>query len=279
MVPKITKLHFGTGGIPLSTEPRNIDNGIRQIKQLGLSCMEMEFVQSVFITKETAPKVKESAKKEEVVLTAHGSYYINLNAKEKDKLDASIQRILAAARITSLCGGYSITFHPAFYLKDAKEQVYETVKQQLKTIIKTLQNESVDVWIRPETTGKPTQFGDYLELLKLSSEIEQIMPCVDFAHLHARSNGKFNTYEEFAEVLTDIEKFLGKEGLQNMHIHMSGINYGEKGEKNHLELKDSDFQYKELMKAFKEFKIKGVVICESPNLEKDALLMKKEYER
>ena len=88
---------------------------------------------------------------------------------------------------------------------------------------------------------------------------------------------KNNTYEEFNEILTKYEKALGKKALDNMHIHMSGINYGEKGEKNHLFLKDSDMNYKDLMKALKEFKCKGVVICESPNLETDALLMKKTY--
>ncbi|MBW2972460.1 hypothetical protein KY359_05480, partial [Candidatus Woesearchaeota archaeon] len=100
---------------------------------------------------------------------------------------------------------------------------------------------------------------------------------VDFAHLHART-GKLNTYDEFCSILTELEKGLGKTVLNNMHIHMSGINYSAKGERNHLVLKESDFKYKELMKAFKEFRIKGVVICESPNIEGDALLMKKAYD-
>ena len=104
------------------------------------------------------------------------------------------------------------------------------------------------------------------------------MPCIDFAHLHARSGGKYNTSLEFKEILEKVEKMLGKEGLQNMHIHMSGIAYSEKGEKNHLILKESDFNYKDLLKVWKEFKIKGVVINESPNIEVDALLMKKTFE-
>ena len=69
-----------------------------------------------------------------------------------------------------------------------------------------------------------------------------------------------------------------QKALKEMHIHLSGINYGEKGEKNHLELEDSDMNYKDLIKVWKDFKIKGVVVSESPNIEKDALLMKKTYE-
>ena len=57
------------------------------------------------------------------------------------------------------------------------------------------------------------------------------MPCIDFAHFHARTNGKYNTYGEFSEILEKIEKKLGKKGLENMHIHITGIAYGEKGEK------------------------------------------------
>jgi len=100
---------------------------------------------------------------------------------------------------------------------------------------------------------------------------------LDFAHQHART-GKFNTTKEFREILNYYEKKLGKEALKEMHIHLSGINYGEKGEKNHLILKESDMNYKDLLKVFKEYKLKGVVVCESPNLEEDALLLKKTYD-
>ena len=103
------------------------------------------------------------------------------------------------------------------------------------------------------------------------------MPCVDFAHLHARSNGKNNSYKEFCSILESIEKKLGKKGLENMHIHLTGIAYGEKGEKHHLNLKESDLKYRELIKALKDFKVKGVAISESPNIEEDALLVQKIY--
>jgi deoxyribonuclease-4 len=104
------------------------------------------------------------------------------------------------------------------------------------------------------------------------------MPCIDFAHMHA-IEGKNNSYEEFSGILQEVEKSLGKEGLENMHIHMSGINYTEKGERNHLTLDDSDMKYGELMDAFRDFKVKGVVINESPNIEEDALLLQKVYKR
>jgi len=137
----------------------------------------------------------------------------------------------------------------------------------------------IDVWLRPETTGKQTQFSGLRDILKISQETQGVMPCIDFAHMHARTAGKNNTTPEFREMLTQVENTLGKEGLKNMHIHISGIHYTEKGERHHLPLKESDMNYKDLLKVLKEFKTAGVVISESPIIEKDALLMKKYYEK
>jgi len=273
----MNKLLFGTAGIPVSTKGDTIQ-GIKDVKKLGLGVMELEFVRSINISKEKAPEVNKTAKESDVVLTCHAPYFINLNALEKAKLEASKKRILDSARRSFESGAYSVCFHPGFYMKMEPAKVYENVKKECQEIMKILKSEGVDIWVRPETTGKGTQFGSFQELAKLTSEIEGMMPCVDFSHVHARSGGKYNTKEEFKQVLEAIEKFHGKEGLQNMHIHLSGIAYTEKGERNHLILKESDMNYKDLLKVWKDFKIAGVVISESPNIEADALLMKKVYE-
>jgi deoxyribonuclease IV len=273
------QLLFGTAGIPLGTNPRSTGEGIKYVKKLGLGSMELEFVHSVNISQEKAPEIKQIAIDEGIVLTCHAPYFINLNAIEVPKIKASIGRILSSARILNLCGGYSVCFHPGFYMKMDSKIVYDNVKKNLKEIIKTLKDEGNNIWVRPETTGKPTQFGNVDEILQLSQEMDNVMPCVDFAHFHARTNGKYNSYEEFSEILEKIEKKLGKNGLDNMHIHITGIAYGEKGEKHHLTLDESDLKYKELLKCLNDFKVKGVVTCESPNIEQDALLMQKVYKK
>lgn len=271
------ELLFGTAGIPICAKGSGTENGIEEVNKLGLGAMELEFVRSINITKQKAPSVKEVAEKNKVVLTCHAPYFINLNSLEKAKLKASKDRILNSARIASLCGAWSLCFHPGFYQKSTKEETYVRIRDAIKEISNTLKKENNKIWLRPETTGKESQFGNVDELLKISQEVDNVMPCIDFAHFHARTNGKYNSYEEFCEILEKIEKKLGKNGLENMHIHITGIAYGEKGEKHHLTLKESDLKYKELLKALKHFKVKGVVISESPNIEEDALLMKKEY--
>ena len=270
---------FGTAGIPLSAIPRTTADGIKHARKLGLGAMELEFVRSIHITKDKAPDVKKAAEENNIVLTCHAPYFINLNSLEKAKVEASIDRILNSARIANLCGGYSVCFHSGFYMGQEPKKAYDTIKQNLKEITSTLKKEGNNIWIRPETTGKETQFGNVDEILQLSQELDNVMPCVDFAHFHARTNGKYNTYKEFASILEVIEKKLGKKGLEETHIHITGIAYGHKGEKNHLNLKESDLKYEELLKCLKDFNVKGVVISESPNIEDDARLMQKTYSR
>jgi len=274
---KTGELLFGTGGVPVSAKSRSTEAGIERIAELGLGCMEVEFVQGVKMSPQAAVSVGELAARKKVALTAHGPYFVNLNAVEPQKVHMSKERILQTARIAALFSARSITFHAAFYLKSTPAETYATVKRHLQEVMNILRKEGNKVTISPEVTGKPSQFGTLEELLQLSSEIEGVALCIDFSHWHART-GKANSYQEFLGILDQIERKLGRQALDNMHIHISGIAYGKKGEIKHLMLPDSDFQYAELLKALKERKAKGVVISESvPYLEKDALLLQQTY--
>ena len=169
-----------------------------------------------------------------------------------------------------------MVFHPGFYLEKRKDAVYAVIKKELVQISKILKDEGNPIVIRPEVTGKRKAFGNLKEVLRLSSELENVLPCVDFAHLHART-GKYNSYEEFCKVLKLIENELGNEALKKMHIHVAGIQYNPKGERRHVNLRESDLNYQELLKALHDFDVKGMIICESPSLEKNALLLQTEF--
>jgi len=271
-------LLFGTGGTPNSSRTRSTVDGIRRIAELGLDCMEIEFVQGVKMGEASAREVAKVAIEKGIRLSAHAPYFINLNAHEPDKIRASQERLLQTARIGALCGVQSIVFHTAFYMGDTPEKTYVTVKKYLSEVLAQLKKERNQVWVRPEVMGKGSEFGTIDEVLQLSTEIKGVAPCIDVAHWHART-GKFNTYPEFVSVLRQIKTRLSQAGLDNMHIHFSGIKYGARGEISHLNLKDADLQYGELLRAFRDLQVKGLVICESPNLEEDALLLKETYQR
>ncbi len=278
---KVNALNIGTAGIPGSSKKPGTAEGVKRERELGLSAMELEFVHSINISAEKAPEVRKAGEENSIVLSCHAPYYINLNAKEKPKWHASIGRIVQSAKIASLCGGYSVCFHPGYYMKDQPGKVYAKMKESMTKIMEELKDAKVnDVWVRPETAGRVTQFGSLKELFELCRELQDynVLPCIDWSHIHATSNGKYNTRKEFEDVLSSMEKSLGKKALQNVHFHCQGVNYTEKGERNHIMLDDSDLNYRELVAVWKEWKLKGVVVAESPVPEKDALILKKVYD-
>lgn len=271
---KPRKLVFGTAGIPLSSPKNSTFEGIKYTyEELKLEGLEMEFVYGVRLKDEEAQQIKEYLSDKEFILTAHGPYYINLNANEKAKIERSISMIADSAKKLYMAGGYSVVFHPGWYMKSTKEEAYENVKSNLKKAVKEIRDNGYDVWIRPETMEGAKKFGDIDEVIKLSQEIEGVLPCIDFAHLRYRYND--NSIEFFRNILEKIEKELGKEALENMHIHMSGIKMDKAG--THINLEESDMPWKDILDLLKEFKVKGIVISESPNIEEDAKRMMDYY--
>jgi deoxyribonuclease-4 len=126
--------------------------------------------------------------------------------------------------------------------------------------------------------GKSAMLGSFEDALAMSKSMPQVLPCLDFAHLHARpGDGTMNTYEEWAAYLQAYQKTLGKKALKKLHIHLSGIEYGPKGEKNHLPLAEADLNLTALFQALHDFGCGGRILCESPIMEEDALNMKKAW--
>ncbi|MEM4959520.1 MAG: TIM barrel protein, partial [Nanopusillaceae archaeon] len=239
----------------------------------NLEGFEMEFVYGIKLRDDEAKKISEYVKEKGIILTAHAPYFINLNAIEKSKREKSIQMIVDTAKKTWLSGGYSIVFHPGWYMKSTKEEAYLRVKEGIERVVKILKDLGIEIWIRPETMEGEKKFGSLEEVIKLSKEIENVLPVIDFAHLRYRYKNKDIAF--FREILEIIEKELGKEALENSHIHMSGIKMDKAG--THLNLEESDMPWKEILLLLKEFNVKGIVISESPNIEGDAILMMNYY--
>ena len=250
--------------------------GIKKIHELGLDCMQLEFAQGVRMKEEVSSELRKVSYELGIPLTSHGPYYINLNAREQDKIDSSVERIIQTAKISDLCGAESMTFHAAFYMKDSPFDVFDLVEKSLHVIEERLNRLDIEIELRPELTGKTSQFGSLDELIALTKNINSCAPCMDFSHLYART-GEYNTEKEFDGVLKRLKSELGDHILQNMHIHISGVSANSKGDLKHLNLNDSKFNWKALLKSLKKFDCKGYVICHSPNLEIDALAMKTYY--
>jgi deoxyribonuclease-4 len=273
-------LRFGTVGAPSGTPKGGTPAAIAYIRKLGLDAFEIAWVQSVRVKDETCAEMKAVGVEKDVSLSVHAPYYINLNSQTAELMAKSDERLLMAARKGYLAGATQIIFHPGSYHEQPPEQVYERAKQKLVEIHGILKAEGVQVTLRPETMGKSAMFGTMEEVIQLAKEVEGVGPCIDVAHLHARTgNGTFNSYDEFSAMFKHVQKVLGKKGLHNLHFHCSGIEYGPKGEKNHVTLEESDLKWREFLQACVDFDVRGSIVFESPNMEEDALLAQSAYRK
>ena len=271
------RLLFGTAGVPNSTVKKNNPvEGVKRIHELGLDCMQLEFAHGVRMKEEISSALRKVSYELGVPLTSHGPYYINLNAREQDKIDSSVERIIQTAKISDLCGAESMTFHAAFYMKDSPYDVFDLVEKSLNVIEERLSRLDIEIELRPELTGKTSQFGSLEELISLSKSVTSCKPCMDFSHLYART-GSVNDYKGFCETLETLKSELGAKALEEMHIHISGISSNSKGDLKHLNLEKSKFNWTELMQALKDMDCRGYVVCNSPNLEVDAAMLKQYY--
>lgn len=264
------KLHIGPSGTPadLSPCPEGLcttEHTIDTCVERGWDTMELAFVQRVFLKPSEAERVAVLARRHAFPLSAHGSYYVNLAAAEKQKVGASRARIIEAATRIVQAGGHSVVFHSAFFMGRDSAEVTQLVIEQLRKVEAELAAKDVRVWLRPELTGKSTQHGTVDELIELCNAVETVLPCIDWSHLHARDGGGWNSYEEWCAVLDRLAGGVrNKNVLQRMHMHVSGIEYGPKGEKKHIPLATADLRYKELMAALKQAGVTGTLVVEAP---------------
>jgi len=271
-------LRFGTSGIPRSSARPGTEHGIRRARELGLECLEMAWVNGVRMGERTVERIGQAARETGLELTAHAPYSINLNGAAA-VADRSSRRLLETGRLAARCGARSFCFHAGYYLKRDVSESRRRVRDRLAAAAQTLRAEGIAVDIRPELTGRASQLGTLDEILGWCGEIEGVRPCIDFSHQYARHQGGFNGYPAFVAILERVRARLGRESLERLHVHISGIEYGPKGERRHLPLRRSKFRYRELLRALRDAGVSGWVVCESPAMEDDALKLQRAYRR
>jgi len=275
-----SKFLFGTVGSPRSTpaKPGGSVGAVQHSADLGLMALELGWVQSVRVTKETCRAIREAGQSAGVSLSVHAPYYINLNA-DRGEWPKARKRLMDAARYGELAGATDIVVHPGSYFEAPPDEVVRRALPRLRGCLEELRGEGNRARIRLETMGKRAMLGSLEDVLALSQAVEGVEACLDFAHLHARpGDGSMNTYEEWSAVLRRYAEVLGAASLQRLHIHCSGIEYGPKGERKHLPLVDSDLDLVGLLRALADQGCGGRILCESPVMEDDALLMKAAWE-
>ena len=270
-------LRFAVAGCPHSTPPPGgTVEGLKQAHRLGITAMEIEWVQNVPKDPRRMEEIRKTAEDLKITLTVHAPYFVNLNSPEPEKLSASKRRVIDALSMGELAGVRSVCVHAAFNLGRQPAEVYDNVSRAVEDILKKKATHFPHVNLALETMGKPGQFGTLEEVLRISKQFD-LYPTIDPAHMHARSNGGWNTAEEWNTMFDLYAKELGTKALDSMHMHYCGIAYGPKGEKRHLPFSESDANWQDFVRVLKDRKIGGTVVCESPTLEEDTLLLQKAF--
>lgn len=249
----MTKIIFGPCSLGSYKEAFS---NLEYYKKNGLGACEIAFTYGVYLKENEAIEIGKKAKELGIQLSIHAPYYINLNSNDKKKVEASKERILQCAKIGHLSKAKKIVFHSGFYGKFPKEETFENIKKQIIELKKIIERNGWGVEICPEVMGKINVFGSIEEISRLSKETGCGF-CIDFAHILARyKNNEFELIKE---------SFPRKE----WHCHFSGIEYGEKGEKNHCSTKKSEWIV--LLNFLKNLNKKITIINESPTDIQDSI--------
>ncbi len=276
MVKLASNVRFGPAGNPLgySGETVNVCNYIRR---RGLDAYEYQATYGLRISKQSALKIKKNAKENAIIISMHAPYYINLSSNKDDVIERSIQRLIQSAKAAEWMNAYRIVFHPGFYTKYSHNEAMVKLHSAIKALNEKLDTMDVSNYtFAPETTGKKSQLGSLDEIMDICRIHENFTPTIDFAHLHARSGGRIKGKEDYGIIF---EKLEDKLGLKSLHSHFTSIEFTDKGERRHHALFEDDYgpPLEPLLEEIAERGWNVTVICETPRLDEDALLMQKTY--
>ncbi|MFH8080574.1 MAG: TIM barrel protein [Candidatus Aenigmatarchaeota archaeon] len=268
------KIFLGPGGNCISAKDKTTIGSFKQLKYLGLNCQEIEFVRSIYLNEKTAKEVSTASSEMKIKLSIHAPYFINLASEKTKTIENSKRLILACARIAEILNANMVVIHSGYYIKNDKEKTYSLIKEAYLDLIDKMNQEGIkNVSLALETMGKNSQFGSLEEIIQMCKEVKGLLPCIDWAHIYVRNNGKI----DYGEIFDKLENLK----LDHIHSHFEGVKYNVKEKKFvdvHTPL-DSHPPFEPLAKEILKRKTNITIISESPILELDSLKMKKVFEK
>lgn len=274
----VNDVRFGPAGNPPGY--RGQTPGVcNYIRGRGLEAYEYQATYGVRISKQSALKLRENSKENDILVSMHAPYYINLSSPKEDVVERSIQRLIQSAKAAQWMGAYRIVFHPGFYTEFSPEEAMKKFHLAVNDLTEQLDSLGVSGYtFAPETTGKKSQLGNLEEIIEICKDHENFAPTVDFAHLHARWGGKIKNQDDYGEIFAKLEDELG---IKSLHTHFTHIEFTDKGERRHHILSEDSYgpPLEPLLREIIERGWDVTLICETPLLDEDALLMQRDYRK
>jgi len=248
----------------------------------GLNAFEYSFGRGAFMGADKAVKIAAAAKEYDIQISAHAPYYINFGSTEIEKEEKSFLYILRSIEALRGLGGRRVVFHVGSAGKGDRAEVFARVLDNMRALAYRVENAGYgDMLLCPETMGRASQIGTVEEVAAICKKSDIFLPCVDFGHVNALTQGALKTKDDYRKIIEYFYDQLGERAVR-MHIHFSRIQYGARGEIKHLDFTDGKYgpPFEPLMEVLHEYKMTPVVICESDGtMAEDASAMKKYFDQ
>jgi deoxyribonuclease-4 len=258
----VAKVRFGPARVPSRRSP---GEAIRTLKQRGFTACEIDFEGGFWMDYPWATRFGELAREAKIVLSVHAPIAGFMGHLERDKKQRMAVGMLDhSAGIAGAAGAELVVFHPGFLLGRDRKATIASVCEQLAEFRERLEGKDRAVPFGVEVMGRVNDFGSLDDVIAIAGRCGWVRPVLDFAHMHATSDGAFTDVEPFAAALEAADGVL--EPKAPFHIHFSDIAFANRNETKHLPYGEGTLRADPLRKALRRFKRPATVISESPDL-------------
>jgi deoxyribonuclease-4 len=269
-------IRIGQAGIPLSCKGRTNKDGIVYThKSLDLNAIEIQFVRGLYImSEEESQFIKEYAQKNDIEIHVHAPYYLNL-AGDREEITMSNEKIMKSAQMADSIGSKTLIIHPGFYADNTPKKTMKMIIKNSKKLVSTFKKEKIKTKLAMETMGKQKVFGSLDEIIEVCQHVKDVVPVLDFGHIHARGNGCIKTREDFEKIFDKLKPLR----MRHYLIHITGVLYENGNELYHVPIKKGDMPLAPLIDIILDRNLNVTLISESPLLEHDAVYIRLQVEK
>jgi deoxyribonuclease IV len=257
------RVRFGPARVPSRQSPAA---AIALLRKRGFNACEIDFEGGFWMDYDWAAEFGKRAREEKIALSVHAPIAGFMGHVERDKKQRMAVGMLDhSAGIAKAAGAEPVVFHPGFLLGRTRAAAIKSITEQLAELRERLEGKGRAVPFGVEVMGRVREIGSLDDVLEISRRIGWVRPVLDFAHMHATSDGAFTDVEPFAAALEATDAVL--EPGAPFHIHFSDIAYANRNETKHLPYGEGTLRADPLKQALRKFRRTANVISESPDLE------------
>ena len=256
------RLRFGPARIPARESP---EAAVELLLERGFSACEIDFESGFWMDYPWAERLGEVAREHDVALSVHAPLFGFMGHVEPSgrKFSSAVGALDRSAGIAAACGAAPVVFHPGFLLGRSREDALDAVVEQLGTLRERLEGKGRAVPFGVEVMGRVRELGSLDDCVEIASRLDWVRPVIDFAHMHATSDGAFLAADPFVAALAKADAAI--EPGAPFHIHFSDIAYANRNETKHLPYGDGTLRAEPLRDALARFERPATVISESPD--------------